>query len=373
MYRAWKGKVTAEPAHFHSAIRWNTSIDGTDPQIVYGTWKPTIKKGPSASNAQSKRKAETTLQQPPPKKLNRTVFAAPTSVVASAASFTSVIVLPGPTGLIWDSTNYSCAYDSLFTTLANIWRDNPGDWTQRLVRSSALLGLWALSMTEKQDPSEHSRDAVRRILTSQNPVPFPLGPRGVKLDDLFTAMTDRRSYWSARMFCEQCNHQLTGETDTFSQFVDIAFDSVVRNAYPAGRSMNEWFGHHFNKYVSTRCVVCRANGSEVKMRRVTEVREVPDVLMLGIGMDIMLMEETLDFKHGNETTSTRLRGLIYYSQDAAHFTSVVLDNDGTMWYHDGITTRRGSVLLGKISEVRDLCTLHKIREERLCAAVYARV
>ncbi|KAJ6541087.1 hypothetical protein DFH09DRAFT_929371 [Mycena vulgaris] len=160
-YRAWKGKVTAEPAHFHPAIRWNTSIDGRDPQIVYGAWKPTIKKGPSASNAQSKREAETTLQQPPPKKVNRTVFAAPTSVVASAASSTSVIALPGPTGLIWDSTNYSCAYDSLFTTLANIWRDNPADWTQRLVRSNALLGLWALSMTEKQDPSEHSRDAAR--------------------------------------------------------------------------------------------------------------------------------------------------------------------------------------------------------------------
>ena len=30
-----------------------------------------------------------------------------------------------PLGLIWDHNNYSCAYDSLFTILYNIWTDSP--------------------------------------------------------------------------------------------------------------------------------------------------------------------------------------------------------------------------------------------------------
>ncbi|KAJ7914148.1 hypothetical protein B0H13DRAFT_1873227 [Mycena leptocephala] len=66
-----------------------------------------------------------------------------------------------PMGLIWDSTNYSCTYDAIFTPLAL---------------------------------PEEARDLVRRVLPSQNVAEFPLGPRGIKLDALFLAVTDRRSY-----------------------------------------------------------------------------------------------------------------------------------------------------------------------------------
>ncbi|KAJ7695912.1 hypothetical protein B0H17DRAFT_896690, partial [Mycena rosella] len=109
-----------------------------------------------------------------------------------------------PTGLIWDSTNYSCAYDALFTSMADIWKDDPVLWTQCLIRTSGLLGLWALSMTEQHDPPERSRDAVRRLLHFQDPNSFPLGPKKIRLDPLFMHMTDRRSYSSVISSCEQC-------------------------------------------------------------------------------------------------------------------------------------------------------------------------
>jgi hypothetical protein len=35
-----------------------------------------------------------------------------------------------PIGLIWDGINYSCAYDSFFTILCEMWIYNPVKWTK---------------------------------------------------------------------------------------------------------------------------------------------------------------------------------------------------------------------------------------------------
>ncbi|KAJ6623684.1 hypothetical protein B0H10DRAFT_1786085 [Mycena sp. CBHHK59/15] len=126
-----------------------------------------------------------------------------------------------PVGLIWDSTNYSCAYDALFTSLACLWSENPQLWTQRLTACSPPLGLWAAIMTENRYLPEQARDAVRRLLCSQNAADFPLGPRGINLDALFMGVTDRRSYGSAITYCEECGHREPRLTDTFSQYIDV--------------------------------------------------------------------------------------------------------------------------------------------------------
>jgi hypothetical protein len=39
--------------------------------------------------------------------------------------------MAGPVGLQWDSENYSCAYDSLFSILYNIWIDDPRSWSAK--------------------------------------------------------------------------------------------------------------------------------------------------------------------------------------------------------------------------------------------------
>jgi len=41
--------------------------------------------------------------------------------------------------MIWDSQNYSCSYDSLFTILCDIWVYNPTMWTRKF----NLMSLYA--------------------------------------------------------------------------------------------------------------------------------------------------------------------------------------------------------------------------------------
>ena len=49
-----------------------------------------------------------------------------------------------PIGLIWDSQDYSCAYDALFTILGDIWVFNPTMWTYEfgLMSSFANKLVW---------------------------------------------------------------------------------------------------------------------------------------------------------------------------------------------------------------------------------------
>ncbi|KAJ7122512.1 hypothetical protein C8R43DRAFT_899833, partial [Mycena crocata] len=110
----------------------------------------------------------------------------------------------GPIGLIWDSTNYSCGYDALLTTLGSVWRDNPTVWSQRLTETSAMLGVWTMLMTNQPNSQEINRDYLRNLLHFQNPHAFPTGARGIRLDNLLMAMTDRRCYGRANTFCEDC-------------------------------------------------------------------------------------------------------------------------------------------------------------------------
>ncbi|KAJ7936977.1 hypothetical protein B0H13DRAFT_1477596, partial [Mycena leptocephala] len=66
----------------------------------------------------------------------------------------------------------------------------------------------------------------------------------------------------------------------------------------------------------------------------------------------------------------RLAGLIYHSQNASHFTSITVDQDKMLWYHDGITTRRRCTLMGHLPSTNKL-SLHAHGDSKLTAAIYA--
>ncbi|KAJ7843725.1 hypothetical protein B0H13DRAFT_1909242 [Mycena leptocephala] len=219
-YRAWKGN-SADPTHFHLAIR--TKLDEEDPINDYGVWKPTINKSTGKMSIQHKRKASEHEDVPAPKKL----------VINATASGSSVSTI--------GRTVQSLGYDGLLTPLAGVWRDNPELWTQRLTDFSPLLGLWANIMRGKSHIPEEARNAVRHLLHFQNPVNFPIGPRGIKLDDLFMGVTVRRSYGDAVTGCETCGYRVRGVTDTFSQYINVWNTNELRQRYPKVRHCHSGF------------------------------------------------------------------------------------------------------------------------------------
>jgi hypothetical protein len=97
---------------------------------------------------------------------------------------------------------------------------------------------------------------------------------------------------------------------------------------------------------------------------------MPTFMIIGINIRNLLMDEKLTFETTENQKILRLRGLIYHTA-VRHFTSIVLDKTGVMWYHDGITTRRSCTRMVNIKEVSDLRALHRSNEEQLFVAIYA--
>ncbi|KAJ6622115.1 hypothetical protein B0H10DRAFT_1731849, partial [Mycena sp. CBHHK59/15] len=97
--------------------------------------------------------------------------------------------------------------------------------------------------------------------------------------------------------------------------------------------------------------------------------EIPSLMVLCISVNNLRLNEELNFQQQNRIITLKLWGLIYHSQlvQVGHFTSVILDAEGVMWYHDGITTGRTCINNGRFSEVQDLLMLHRRSQERLCA------
>ncbi|KAJ7922096.1 hypothetical protein B0H13DRAFT_1604008, partial [Mycena leptocephala] len=352
-YRTWKGHST-DPLHFHPAIR--SKPDDKEPQTDYGVWKPTVAKSPAKKPRQNKRKPEEQEDQPPAKKTTinhsaTSTFAIPGQSISVAEPSTRSV---SPLGLVWDSTDNSCAYDAFFTPLASVWAHEPELWTQRPRICSPVLGMWATVLAQGPLMPERARDAVRTNLRSQNAADFPLGPRGIALDTLFMGLADRRSYGSAVTYCEECMYTSPGVIHTFGQYQDIFHSNTLRRSYPNGPTVSQWL---------------------LKMRRLTTIHDIPSLIILAINVNDLILEQELVFDNGS---ILRLRGLIYHLQPVSqhsnigHFTGVVVGLEGEMWYHDGITTRRNCVRSGRFpNSTGDRLTLHRRHDQRLCAAIYA--
>ncbi|KAJ7709292.1 hypothetical protein B0H16DRAFT_1275161, partial [Mycena metata] len=115
-YLLWKGS-SEDPSHFHPSMRWNEKIGPRIPEpMEYDTWIPSVdrsakRKGTEGSAAVSEvtgnKKSKVAPLRPP----------RPDTIT--------------PLGLVWDSVNYSCGYDAMFTVLAGIWSEDRSRWTQR--------------------------------------------------------------------------------------------------------------------------------------------------------------------------------------------------------------------------------------------------
>jgi hypothetical protein len=128
---------------------------------------------------------------------------------------------------------------------------------------------------------KEARNAVRRLLHFQNPANFPIGPRGLKLDDLFMGVTARRSYGDAVTCCEACGYRVRGVTDTFSQYINVWNANVLRQRYPQGPTLSQWFQYLFD-HQAGQCSQCRLNGIQTKMRMLTTIHEVPSLIILSL-------------------------------------------------------------------------------------------
>ena len=63
-----------------------------------------------------------------------------------------------------------------------------------------------------------------------------------------------------------------------------------------------------------------------------------------------------------------LRGVIYFGDD--HFTCRIVNEDGLVWYHDGIATQNSVIYEGKLGDTK--LDLKKCRDKIASGAIYSK-
>jgi hypothetical protein len=103
----------------------------------------------------------------------------------------------GPLGMDWDSNNYSCAYDSLFTILCNMCLESPAEWTNIYHQISIHLRIMAkgcIKVLKNQQTLNNIRDAIRSKLMRKNSDIFPSTPQNQNHPTLHSPSKDSPSH-----------------------------------------------------------------------------------------------------------------------------------------------------------------------------------
>ena len=239
-----------------------------------------------------------------------------------------------PVGLIWDSQNYSCSYDSVFTILGDIWTYNPNMWSHKFKLMSSYankLGTEFQKVMLEQINLEDARNSVRHLLHHRDPIAFPYGTQGVDMGDLLLHMFTGKSIGKIIFNCENCGISKTSPSKLTSLFsitqqkfstIQEHLDATTKKTKKCPCGHNATRTYKYNSSVDFRVISLTPGSQGVK-----------------ISKSITLCTDT-------EEVVLPIRGAIYYCN--GHFVSRIISPAGKVWYHDGIETKRQSVQEGHL-------------------------
>src|ERR1700691_5872065 len=118
LYQLWKGTGYV-PEKTDQALRWS-DLELVPAIVAKSKKAPKQKETPISTFVPAKGSS-------PVKKHKLSVSIVSPSKKSKISTLSSGHMV-GPLGLLWDSQDYSCSYDSLFTILYNIWQDAPLTW-----------------------------------------------------------------------------------------------------------------------------------------------------------------------------------------------------------------------------------------------------
>ena len=264
-----------------------------------------------------------------------------------------------PAGLRWDSNNYSCSYDSLFSILYNTFIENHVDWTiyyQNINEEyMKVLGNGFEEAYQENISLEVIRDVVRDKLYQSYPTLFPKGQNGASVSELaFKVLASNTLDGISNLYCSTC--------DQYEPDIEYNIGCVF-NITPYKVPSTQYFISELKIPQNERCNECLT-----KLKIFLTYNEPPKLLILEYPYTTIKTSHKIKIKVNNTNTLLYLKGIIYYGEN--HFTSRIISKDGKIWFNDGITTGGRSIEEGHLSMMSDK-NLRKCKGKDLILAVYA--
>jgi hypothetical protein len=101
-----------------------------------------------------------------------------------------------------------------------------------------------------------------------------------------------------------------------------------------------WLNDIPSYQLGPRCTVCSAH-----IHRKYSIQVAPPIIAFSLdGMANCSIDTEIALTIGSNQTTYRLRGVSYFSSLHSHFVSRILDSQGRVFYHDGMSNGGNSIL-----------------------------
>jgi hypothetical protein len=365
----WRNE-SCDPDYFHPSIKWDATLGPRIPDNVdYGEWVPSGHKPRKRSslscrngNNDGLNRSDSTRKR---RKIANELSQHPSADTESCPSHLLV-----PTGLMWDSLDYSCGYDAVFTVLFNIWSENRINWSALMAAFSPVLQQLCSGFELFHADAltfEQARDITRRYMHNARPDYFPYGQAGTSIDRIAQMLVPQITYAKGNKVCHNCGYIDPEEHLMLDAFLCAIASTELSSRFPTRVPIDAWLKDHMNK-TRSRCPVCLLSGIRTRLDMVTRIVDSPSLLILSIEGGRFMYTPNLVFDCDGQMTVLRLRGIVYGGD--AHFTCRFVDSIGQLWYHDGITTQRVCINDGLLTEM-EASALEVTRGKFAVALIYA--
>ena len=247
-----------------------------------------------------------------------------------------------PLGLSWDSIDYSCAYDSLFTILHHIWNEGQSKHKAYFENGTEYLQILHsrfILLSTNQCTFENIRNHLRTILNHEKPLQYLFGKNYTDLDELVRDFSLIKSYGTSHLQCLNCKFAINKQYSYFQDYTTVGWCSSDYEKLKHTASIQQYLNFKINKnnHKSNKiCPNCRkSKKKDVPLYLTQYINELPAILIFALAPWIDI-NKTLVFDVSNSSKKYILKGIIYTNGN--HFTARLIDEYLNVWYHDGQTT-----------------------------------
>ncbi|KAF9066657.1 hypothetical protein BDP27DRAFT_1542651 [Rhodocollybia butyracea] len=350
-YRNWKG-LSYVPCNVHSAIRWSDK----DPYIHEPAddieWSTVDKK-----------KFKKTKDKIISKALDDTA----SLPVAGATQHTSALAsskkrkrlsdsehTTSPKKLKW--SNNSCAYDSLFSIIRHTWREV----TMDVSNYEYLPNIYSdfQSNLDNTLTFENIRDTFR--LQVQHFSMLNWGAYSATSDVLGQLLRLKEPWIKGQAIC-------TSGHISARRIRSLGAALLSGPFLEAPTSTSVWLNSIPPREMGPKCAICNAD-----IHKMYSIQIAPPVIAFSLdGMANYSLDTEIAVIIANNQITYRLRGVSYFSSLQSHFVSRILDSQGRVFYHVGMSNG-GNSILDNLS-IRNVNMLLGPDTYRPSAAVYCKI
>ena len=219
---------------------------------------------------------------------------------------------PSPIGILWDSVNYSCAYDTLFSILSNIHSEDFRYWTsvyRQITPHLQNLSKGCINLQSNNNLTlEIIRNQIRSNLYNENPEKFPYGQVGTNIIELAYAMlVDNNSLSTQTITCTYCN----------SNSVNSLSDILI-HLYNNFDNINKGF-QYWQKHEGHKCNICQSQQTITR-----NISNSYNLFAFALEHSNIAINKTVQVQKPNNSFSLiPLKGIIYIGNN--HFTARIID------------------------------------------------